>query len=271
MSPSHPYPGRSHRRGAGFTLVELLVVIAIIAVLAAILLPVLKKAKDAANRAVCQSNIRQLAAGCILYSQENRGYFPTVRKYQNDPLDRNVLAARYADWVKPEPSRKLQDSAIARYLSNTQSIGVESFRKVLVCPGDDAPRRPPFSRADTGGKYWPSYALHYDLAIRWHQQRKPEMNRRYWIHKIMLVEVDDPVDGTWQEGRAHLILPRDHRNGDARLATTHGTLYEPRLGKRIASNASVAFFDGHAEMMDDWKATTPHYTFLHWPINYVPE
>lgn len=60
----------------GFTLVELLVVVAIIAVLIAILLPALAKARDAANRVSCLSNLRQLSGMLIEYTQEYRGVFP---------------------------------------------------------------------------------------------------------------------------------------------------------------------------------------------------
>ncbi|MHB1157987.1 MAG: type II secretion system protein [Phycisphaerales bacterium] len=58
----------------GFTLVELLVVIAIIAVLMAILLPGLKKAKEAAGRVVCSSNLRQIYVGQLSYHNDNRGW-----------------------------------------------------------------------------------------------------------------------------------------------------------------------------------------------------
>jgi prepilin-type N-terminal cleavage/methylation domain-containing protein/prepilin-type processing-associated H-X9-DG protein len=53
-------PGRTRRRGAGFTLVELLVVIAIIGVLVALLLPAIQAAREAARRAACNNNLKQL-------------------------------------------------------------------------------------------------------------------------------------------------------------------------------------------------------------------
>ncbi len=51
----------------GFTLIELLVVIAIIAILAAVLFPVFARAKDAAKKTVCTSNLRQLGMSFHLY------------------------------------------------------------------------------------------------------------------------------------------------------------------------------------------------------------
>ncbi len=66
------------RRSAGFTLVELLVVIAIIALLASLLLPALSRAKEAARKATCISNLRQLALGTTLYAQEYNDTFPGV-------------------------------------------------------------------------------------------------------------------------------------------------------------------------------------------------
>ena len=62
-----PHP---RRVGEGFTLIELLVVIAIIAILAALLLPVLGRAKENAQRTICLNNEKQLDLAWQMYTDE---------------------------------------------------------------------------------------------------------------------------------------------------------------------------------------------------------
>jgi prepilin-type N-terminal cleavage/methylation domain-containing protein len=61
----------------GFTLIELLVVIAIIAIIAALLLPGLSSARAKALRTVCINDLRQIALGVRMYSDDSNDASPS--------------------------------------------------------------------------------------------------------------------------------------------------------------------------------------------------
>lgn len=66
------------RNEKGFTLIELLVVIAIIAILAAILFPVFARAKKAAMKTSCLSNLKQIGTSLAIYTQDYDDRYPLV-------------------------------------------------------------------------------------------------------------------------------------------------------------------------------------------------
>lgn len=66
-----------HLSKTGFTLVELLVVIAIIGVLVSLLLPAVQAAREAARRAQCTNNMKQIGLACLNF-ESTKGQFPTA-------------------------------------------------------------------------------------------------------------------------------------------------------------------------------------------------
>lgn len=112
---------RSVRRG--FTLIELLVVIAIIAILAAILFPVFAQAREAARKATCQSNLKQIGSAYMMYTQDYDETFPI-----ND--GNNSAPAWY---TQPADSRGTATTARLGVWTTTLQPYIKNWR-VFQCP-----------------------------------------------------------------------------------------------------------------------------------------
>jgi prepilin-type N-terminal cleavage/methylation domain-containing protein/prepilin-type processing-associated H-X9-DG protein len=140
--------GIMHRKA--FTLIELLVVIAIIGILIALLLPAVQKVREAANRAKCENNLKQLALAAHNFHDTN-GRFPPAMNISEganwaakpDPGKTYSLFAALMPFIEQDNLRKnlIDDSTIleagngAEFANNTSldAVGAQVV-KIYICP-----------------------------------------------------------------------------------------------------------------------------------------
>lgn len=154
MKHANPSTGRSCRRA--FTLIELLVVIGIIALLISILMPALRKVREAAERTGCLSNIRQIGLAMTVYSNDYNSIFPTPPTswqfwYGWGTRGTNSNGSTY-EYV-PE---RVYDKLVPNYLSEG------AYKKLMLCPAVPANEISPNHLSDPITNAQLAASPHYD-------------------------------------------------------------------------------------------------------------
>jgi prepilin-type N-terminal cleavage/methylation domain-containing protein/prepilin-type processing-associated H-X9-DG protein len=139
-----------YKRNQAFTLIELLVVIAIMAILMAMVLSAVQRVREAANRARCQSNLRQI--GVALHNYEAmRGAFPVARRPFSPPppLVHSALAQLLPYVEQENVYGEIDFGTPPIYFAGTTAPSAGNYQASItviplwVCPSDGLQGRVP--------------------------------------------------------------------------------------------------------------------------------
>lgn len=254
-------------RRRGFTLVELLVVIGIIALLISILLPVLGRVRESANRVACQSNLRVLTQQQLMYAQVWKRFPPN---WNNSTVPNNADA----QFWKPIIAEMMKIQIRYNAGSGAPSVvgGVSAVR-VFICPTLSS------QRTEAGVLIMRSYAMNTNL-FRWFDLNGPNVG-----NKGGLTSSTDMRNRPMSAWKRPLVLMTEglinDSGGDAVAATNtnplsptalvdftrHGGSYDPSLRPTLPAGTgpvrvnkggiNVAWTDGRVEWVPVEGTGTP--------------
>jgi prepilin-type N-terminal cleavage/methylation domain-containing protein len=147
------------RRNRAFTLVELLVVIGIIAILAAFLFPVLRKAREAAVKTSCASNLHQWGISLMTYSAANR---------QRIPMTAVIFGAMYphAALVRPDNYGSLNAESMSPYMPGVDFVKRQAG-DLWYCPGNVEANPENLTAAEWPAGYFSFQYAYFGCVEKW--------------------------------------------------------------------------------------------------------
>ena len=265
---------RTHQspQAKGFTLIELLVVIAIIAILAAILFPVFAQAREAARKASCASNMKQLGLGFHQYVQDYDETYPLAdlnfrtrtaaadhcleSEWQNvtQPYIKNEQILRCpSDATKlpnPDgtatPSLGMQNAAVSSYLYNGflgfdeetyRTVGIGGARATIVHAAKLASLVAPASNVTA----MEGHAQTFNPQAQFGLDYKGRAST-LWLMSYTVYEMGDPANRVIQQGATgNFGLVRHSSNSNSNVLYSDGHVKAQKYHDIPTLQASIPY------------------------------
>ena len=253
------------RKRNGFTLIELLVVIAIIAILAAILFPVFAQAREKARQTSCLSNLKQIALGKLMYTQDYDESLPLGAYFPNPAQPVTMWYDIVEPYVKVGAAGMMSPVAgpAGRRITGFYVCPTFSNVQIPMAIGDPSPRVYPAGQLDPAM----SYVANSNLMPMNH----PSMPTLYFAGKpTTLAGIDAPAQivlTAHGRGVVPAVGGDDWNSGCVNRETDYPNFPNASIGDSSAycaaryrhSGGSVyGLADGHAKWFkspsDSWRA-----------------
>jgi prepilin-type N-terminal cleavage/methylation domain-containing protein/prepilin-type processing-associated H-X9-DG protein len=244
-------------RSNGFTLIELLVVIAIIAVLIGLLLPAVQKVREAAARASCSNNLKQIGLAIHNYHDAN-GQIPPANIQTCPPGTANgsSTGCHYSKGFLVQILPYIEQGALsAQYVPTAfvdESYTNEKFDqqqiKIYMCPSDDRAGQllSPWTTAPRGGgQPNPPYVYSASSYKGMSGMGNPSSTNTwggFWDEAV-----DNPLTVNSAAGYSQMTL---HYNGRGIFHTTGFTGLNPETLTTITDGTSNTLMVGERHMKD---------------------
>lgn len=271
---------RSNRNG--FTLVELLVVIAIIGVLIALLLPAVQAAREAARRAQCTNNLKQIGLGMQNYHDVNKQFPPGFEWH---------TGWSWGTWILPfieqeNLYKQLNPANLAPVNTYSQNpIPIQTELDFYICPSDTVktlnPSRTFYNNADRTGTQMTAASSSY-VGSQGYQTPNPQTASPphaenvqgdgvlYWASEVGFNDVTDGTSNTFIVGERCQRVGTVNHNASIWAATTPGTRNR-HITLASVDTGGRQINDTHANSFSSLHPTGTQFVFCDGSVHFIPE